>query len=467
MRVLFAAAEFVPLVSVGGLAEAAAGLVRALRSMDIDVEVVLPDYSTTRLERETVEDLDVPHWAAPATARNGHLEGIGRVTLVDVPGIRRGHPYVDEDGEGWPDNADRFFAFSAAVAALVEKRSPDVLHLNDWHTAATLGLLAEAPPTVLTIHTLGYQGWTSGGWLDRIVRGVDLFEAYGGTNPLAGAIQLADRVIAVSPNYANEIRTPDGGSGLHTQLDALGDRLVGIRNGIDVSLWDPAADTAIAKTFSPADPSGKDVCRVALLDEIGWLDTSIPTVGMVTRLVDQKGLEFALEAAKFADGVPFRLVLLGSGDRWLADWARWLAGEFPDSVWFHDGYDVALAHRIFAGSDLLLMPSRFEPCGLAQMQAMQYGTIPIVTPVGGLVDTVIDADADRANGTGFVSRTVDAAGTVDALHRAVRAWRHPRRRQGILRRGMAIDWSWEGPATDHIAVYRSAIAEKNVRRSQP
>lgn len=453
MSVLFASAELAPLVSVGGLAEASAGLVHALRAADVDVEVVVPDYFGTPLAGEAIEGLEVPHWVGGATARRGVVDGVGDVTLVDAPGLRRPNPYVDDTGRGWPDNADRFMAFSAAVAALVRTRRPELLHLNDWHTAAALGFLEDAPPTVLTIHTLGHQGWTSGGWLDRFVSGADAYEAYGGTNPLAGGIQLADRVIAVSPNYAAEITTPEGGAGLHAQLAALGSRLVGIRNGIDVSVWDPRTDGHIAAQYSSTDLTGKDRCREVLLAEIGWEADGRPVIGIVTRLVEQKGIELALEAIRFAAGVPFRVALLGSGERWIADWAHHVAREQPDALWFTEGYDAALAHRIFAGADALLMPSRFEPCGLAQMQAMQYGTIPIVTPVGGLIDTVTDADASRMAGTGFVAKSTDTAGVVDAVHRAVRAWKQPRRRAAIQRRGMETDWSWIEPARRHIELY--------------
>jgi starch synthase len=463
MRVLFATAELSPLVSVGGLAEASAGLVIELRAQGVDVEVVVPDYVGSELHDQERIMLDVPHWAAPASARRGRFDGFGEVTLVDVPGIRRANPYVDESGAGWPDNADRFFAFSAAVAALARSSRPDVLHCNDWHTGAAIGLIDDAIPTVFTIHTIGHQGWTSGGWLGRIHRRPDLYESYGGTNPLAGAVQLADRVLTVSPSYADEIRTPEGGGGLHVQLDALGDRLIGIRNGIDVARWNPEADRFIAAGFSDRDPAGKAHCRAALTEELAWADTKVPIVAMVTRLVDQKGVDLALEATRFADGVPFRLAMLGSGERWIADWARHLAREHPASVWFLDGYDTALAHRLFAGADLLLMPSRFEPCGLAQMQAMAYGTIPVVTAVGGLRDTVADADADR-KGTGFVAPVADIASIVDALHRAVRAWKQPRRRSGIALRGMGHDWSWQVPARRHVEVYEDLVA---ARSNQP
>jgi starch synthase len=456
MKVLFATAEYAPLARVGGLGEAAAGLVRALRTDRVDVEVVLPDYFSAPLRDEISVVLDVPEWVGIARARSGIAEGSGEVTLVEVPGIRRPNPYVDSDGNGWPDNADRFFAFSAAVGALAELRRPDVLHCNDWHTAAAFGFVEDALPKILTIHTLGYQGWTSGGWLDRIPDHAAAFESHGGTNPMAGGIQLADVVIAVSPTYATEIRREETGFGLHEQLLDLGDRLIGIRNGIDTGLWNPATDPHIACRYDSADIGGKALCRADLLDAVGWGDTGVPIVGIVSRLVEQKGIDLALEAARFSATMPFRLVVLGSGERWLSDYARYMVTEHPDTIWFNDGYDLELAHKIFAGSDLMLLPSRFEPCGLSQMQAMEYGTIPVVTAVGGLLDTVTDADRDRISGTGFVSESVDAAGIVDALHRGVRAWKHPRRRRSIQSRGMETDWSWKEPALHHLEAYELA-----------
>lgn len=468
VKILFACAEFAPIARVGGMAEAASGLVHALRDAGIGVDVVVPDYFDTPLDEEVSVALDVPRWAGPAVARTGIAQGTGPITLVTVPGIERPNPYVDGDGNAWADNADRFFAFSAAIAALVDSSGADVLHCNDWHTALTLGFIDASTATVFTLHNLAYQGWTSGGWLERITRDADVFEDHGGMNPLAGAIALADRVVAVSPNHADEIRTQEGGSGLHVELAALGSHLVGIRNGIDTSVWNPEIDEFTVTPFSLASPTGKVDCRADLLGKVGWEDTGAPIVGIVGRLVGQKGIEMALDAVRYAHDMPFRLVLLGSGERGIADRARELAANRPDLVSFHDGYDVGFGHKIFAGADLLLMPSRFEPCGLAQMQAMSYGTIPVVTPVGGLVDTVTDADDDSDAGTGFVARSVDEAGVVDALHRAVRAWKDPVRRRGIQQRGMAADWSWADPAAQHIEMYeavaatRSAATERDV-----
>ncbi len=462
MKVLFATAELTPLARVGGLAEAAAGLVVALRAAGVTVDLVMPDYYEVEMKNERPRDVVVPDWAQPASARRGIVAGVGDVTLVKVPGIVRPHPYIDETGTGWPDNDSRFFAFSAAVAHLMQTSEADIVHLNDWHTAAALGFVWDRPPAAFTIHTLGHQGWAGPEWLPRIPYHFSAFECFGDINPLAGAVQVADRVIAVSPNYADEIRRPESGMGLDHILNGIGDRLVGIRNGIDTGIWNPETDKMLSKQFSIDDLDGKDASRADLLGQAGWDDDGTPIVGVVTRLVDQKGIDLALETCRYATDLPFRLVMLGSGEQWLADWARWASTEWPDNVHFADGYNLALAHQIFAGSDLLLMPSRFEPCGLAQMQAMAYGTIPVVTDVGGLRDTVIDADADRKNGTGFLAKTVDVAGVVDALHRAVRGWRHKQRRRGIQRRGMAHDWSWSRPAQRHMELYEDMIRPPTV-----
>ena len=458
LRILFATAEMSPIARVGGLAEAAAGLTAALTEAGLDVEVVLPDYDNRPLADETVEELDVPDWVGEARARRGIDTGGRMVTLVDSPTIARPHPYLDPTtGEGWFDNDHRFAAFSAAIAALTSAHPPDVLHLNDWHTGLTLGMLAAPPPTVLTIHTIAYQGQAAPWWLERLSSHRELFEWFGGTNPLAGAVALADRVIAVSPTYAREILTPEGGVGLHYRLQDLGDRLIGIRNGIDTAVWDPAHDPHIASRYSASELLGKSSCRAALLDDLGWTEDGSAIVGMVTRLAAQKGVDLAIDAARFFAEVPARLVVLGAGDKALAEQAREYADLAPDRIAFVEGYDDAFGHRIFAGADLFLMPSRFEPCGLAQMQALAYGTIPVTTDVGGLHDTVIDDDRERGRGNGFVSRSVDSAGMVDAIHRAARAVKQPARRRALQRRGMTTDWSWTHPATEHIAVYRALV----------
>lgn len=465
--VVFASAEAAPIARVGGLAEAAAGLVRSIReTTDIDLTVVLPDYGSVILEDEKISPLEVPEWVGDTTVRTGVAPELGRVHLVGFPSMTRPHPYVDESGEGWTDNDHRFFGFSAAVAAMTNEIQPDVVHLNDWHTAMTLGWIDT--PSVYTVHTLGYQGHADTGWLDLLDpdRG-SAFEWFGSTNPAAGAIRLANRVIAVSPNYAQEILDPTRGAGLHNVLADRGDELVGIRNGIDAKLWNPLTDPDIIARYGRTNLGQKEQTAAHLRSLVGWEETDGPLIGMVTRLVEQKGIDLVLGLVPYLEQMGTRLLLLGSGAERLSMWARQLAVEYPDQFAFIEGYDVEVAHQIFAGADLFCMPSRFEPCGLAQMQAMRYGAIPVVTPVGGLVDTVIDSDLDKKNGNGFVARTVDSLGMLDALHRAVNAWRVRRRRTGIQKRGMAVDWSWDVPTQQHLAVYGDAVVAHKTARDQP
>ena len=455
--VVFATAEAAPIARVGGLAEAAAGLIRSLRvKTGIELTVVLPDYGNVVLEGEQRRSIDVPDWVGEATLRSGVAPELGLVHLVGFDGLDRPHPYVDEFGEGWQDNDRRFFGFSAAVATIVHEVQPDVVHLNDWHTAMTLAWIDK--PTVYTIHTLGYQGHADGTWLNSIPADrAEAYEWFGGTNPAAGAIRLADKVIAVSPNYAKEILDPSRGAGLDRVLASRGDDVIGIRNGIDATLWNPMTDPAIVERYGRTKLANKEATAAQLRTLVGWEPTDGPIIGMVTRLVEQKGIDLVLSLVPYFEQMGARLLLLGSGEERLSMWARQLQQEFPDNFAFIDGYDLELAHQIFAGADLFCMPSRFEPCGLAQMQAMRYGTIPVVTPVGGLVDTVVDADRDQKNGTGFVALTVDALGMLDALHRATAAWRVRQRRTGIQKRGMAVDWSWDVPTQQHIAVYLDAL----------
>lgn len=460
--VLFASAEATPVARVGGLAEASAGLIRSIReTTDIDLMVVLPDYDGVALEEEAINHIDTPSWLGQVQVRSGIAPQLGHVNLVGFPALTRPHPYVDDVGEGWPDNDLRFFGFSAAVATIANSIDPDVVHLNDWHTALASAWL-EAP-TVYTIHTLGYQGHADASWLDVLPedRAHD-FEWFGEINPAAGAIRRADRVIAVSPNYAEEILDPTRGAGLHKVLAARGTDLVGIRNGIDASLWNPLTDPMIVERYGRTKLARKEDTAAALRTRVGWEQGSGPLIGVVTRLVEQKGIDLLLGLVPYLEQMGARLLLLGSGAEQLSLWARHLEGEYPDQFAYIDGYDLELAHQIFAGADIFAMPSRFEPCGLAQMQAMRYGTIPVVTPVGGLVDTVIDADIDQRNGTGFVAKTVDSLGFLDALHRAVRAWNVRTRRRAIQKHGMAIDWSWAGPTQQHLAVYLDAIESTKI-----
>jgi starch synthase len=460
VKVLFAAAEFAPLARVGGLAAAAAGLVAELRRQGVDVQVVLPDYFATPLQHQTVVKLDVPEWAGPARARTGTAPGVGEVTLIDAFGIVKSHPYLQPDGIGWPDNDRRFMAFSAALAALTTVAAPDVLHLNDWHTCAALGHLAKTPPTMLTIHTLGYQGRTNPGWLKTLPYHTAAFEQWGDCIPLLGGIRLADVIVAVSPHYAAEITTPAGGFGLDAPLRDRGDRLVGILNGIDADEWDPQTDRHLSVRYSSKDLSAKSVIRADLLTRYGLVDGGGPLLTMVSRLADQKGVDLLVALTPFLEHLGATLIVLGDGDQGLAESLIMAAASHPSQVAFVRGYDEALAHQLFAGADVFVMPSRFEPCGLAQMQSMRYGTLPLVTDVGGLHDTVVDVDAVPARGTGVVVPEPSAVALMDGLHRVVKAYSQARRRTAMQRRAMAVDWSWKRPAATHIEWYQRLVAEK-------
>ena len=465
-HVLFASAELAPLVMVGGLALAASGLVKELISQEVDITVVLPDYGDAVLSSSGFEEanswgLDVPGWCGPMRARRGSAPGFPDIILIDRPGMARPHPYVDPvSGDAWPDNADRFFSFSAAIAALCAPVdsggiAPDVLHLNDWHTAATVGFSASLPPTVLTIHTLGYQGVCDAWWMGRIPHQSWMFSWYDVANPLAAAIRSVERIVAVSPNYAAEILTTEAGMGMDYELRQRGDALIGIRNGIDATVWSPQTDPMIPRKYKfKSRVRGKGEARAKMLERSGWSETGAAVIGVVSRLVDQKGIDTLMGVVPYLASMNARMVLLGSGLPGLTELVRSVAGEYPDVLAAElDAFDEPFAHLIFAGSDLFCMPSRFEPCGLAQMQAMAYGTPTVATAVGGLVDTIVDADRDLAGGTGFLTTTNDLPGLVDALHRAVRAWTSDQQFVGIVERGMNADWSWTGPAAQHVEIY--------------
>jgi starch synthase len=320
---------------------------------------------------------------------------------------------------------------------------------------------------VLSLHNLAYQGHASGAWLARIGPRAEHFEWYGSTNALSGAIALADAVVAVSPTYAAEIMTPAGGFGLDGSLRNRWAAVGGILNGIDTAIWDPATDPALAARYSADDPApvradAKAANRSAIAHEIGrpeWADDDRALAVMVTRLTGQKGVDLVTSLVPVLDDVPLRLVVLGTGEAALAASLSEAATRHAESFAFVEAYDDRLAHLLFGGGDLYLMPSRFEPCGLAQMQAMRYGTIPVVTDVGGLHDTVLDADRQR-NGTGFVAPEVTGAALTAALFRAARRLANRRQREALIGRAMKLDWSWRAPVRQYRDLYERLIAAR-------
>jgi starch synthase len=470
MRILFATAEFSPVAMVGGLGSASAGLVRELRHQGHDVEVVLPDYRRLALHGEEATALDGPTWAGPVTVRRGTHPDTGPLTLVHTMHIERPHPYLDARGVGWSDNDLRFQSFTAAVAQLAALHAPDVVHLNDWHTAATLSWLPASTATVFSIHNLAYQGSCDISWAERLGARRAAFLRDGATNPMAGALRLAGRVIVVSPNYRAEILEPHHAFGLHDLISAREPDLVGIRNGVETDVWNPGTDPFLDVPFDADHLDGKTVARRIVCDELGLADAArgprTPLAVVVSRLAHQKGIDMLVGMLDLLERMPARLAVLGGGDHDLAATLHAATERDPRHVAFVEGFDEGLGHRMIAGADLLLMPSRFEPCGLTQMQAMRYGTIPVVTGVGGLCDTVIDADTHPRTGTGFVAARPEPIAVLDAWHRANRAVANAARRRAIQRRGMCADWSWDHPARDHVEVY-TAACEQVVSTRQP
>jgi len=455
-HVLFATAELSPLCRVGGLADASSGMVAALRRAGCRVTVVVPDYDgTPAMVEERSETLQVPAWAGPASVRYGTVAGVGEVAVVRTRGIERPHPYNHPvSGQGWEDNDVRFLGFSAAVAELARRVRPDVVHLNDWHTAAATAWLSSGTPVVLTVHNLAYQGSCGRRWLDRMGDRWVEFSRHGSCNPLAGGIALADRVVAVSPAYAAETRRPGHGVGLDELLRSKGRDYLGIRNGIDAERWDPSTDPLLPANFTAFDLAGKAQCRTELLRAAGLPDVAgEPVIGMVCRFVEQKGIDIALQVASQLRGVSARVVLMGRGEVALEEAAVEAWAADPMRVAYLRDSAESLAHLLIAGSDLLLVPSRFEPCGLTPMEAMSCGTIPVVTPVGGLRDSVIDASGHATKGNGFIAPASDAVGVSLALSRAVRSWSEPARRIAIQRAGMLSDWSWRTPVRAYLDVY--------------
>ena len=486
MRVAMLSAECEPWAKTGGLADVVDALARALgrlsgEAVETPVDVFLPRYRIVP-EPQPIERTQVLSVPDPVSET-----GVTEVTILDVPadGYRLrlvDHPaafdrdgfYGDASGD-FPDNAWRFGLFCrAALEALrTDGRPLDVLHLHDWHTgpAAVQRDTAYASDSIvgraailLTLHNLAYHGWTpradlgqlglepGDGVIDKDAYGIDL---------LAAGIERAELVNTVSPGFAKEALTAEFGMGLDGALKAKRDRFIGILNGLDTEVWDPATDGDTAAPFSLADRSGKAACRADLLRRIGF-DADDPglVIGMIGRLDPQKGFDL-LEAATPAlleRGV--RLVVQGSGHPSLADPFRGIAHARPDRVAFIERFDRVMARRIYAGADCFAMPSRFEPCGQGQMIALRYGTPPIVHRVGGLADTVIDETTHRGVGTGFAF----GAATVDSLLHAIDAAMRMRAAggtawEGLLDRGMAVDFDWvTGSAPSYVDAYRRAIA---------
>ena len=473
MKVLFAASEVYPLVKTGGLADVAAALPAALAQQGVSMRVIMPAYRgvPARLrDARAIATVEVRGQALTVLAGTHPDNGVP-LLLLDAPALfdRAGGPYVDAEGHAFGDNALRFATFCEAVAKIASgaagsELAADLVHLNDWHTGLVpvyLALGGARPRSVMTIHNLAYQGifdhaqYRALG-LPEALWHPEGVEFYGDFSFLKAGLQLADALTTVSPTYAREIQTPEFGERLDGVLRARSTVLTGILNGIDDSVWNPAIDPLIAQRYDAAAVrAGKRANKAALQHALGLAQGDDPLLAFIGRLAHQKGADALLAARGELDALPLQLVVLASGDRGLErGFAEW-AASMPGRVAVSTAYDEGLAHRIEAGADMLIMPSRFEPCGLNQMYSQRYGTLPLVRRVGGLADTV--DSFDQPDGTGILFEHSDAGGVAYAVRTALDCWRQPEVWTRLQANGMARDWSWTESARRYAELYRALL----------
>ena len=486
LRVLSIASEIYPLIKIGELADVTGALPIALKSEGIEVRTVVPGYPSVMNSLGLVEGvIHLPNFfGAEARLIRATSCELG-LFVLDAPHLfsRAGNPYLRADGADWPDNALRFAALARIAADIglgfVSSFVPDIVHAHDWHGALALAYMhysdRQRPATVMTVHNLAYQGVFPREMLAAIdlppqsftVHGVEYYERIGF---LKAGLYFADRITTVSPTYAREILSDEGGMGLGGLLRERSGDLSGILNGIDTSVWDPATDPHIPGCFYTDVSSGfesevlknRATNKAALQRRLGLqLAPDVLMLGVIGRLSSKKGLDLLLENLPTIVREGMQLVVLGSGgDRSLQYRYRAAAQANPERVSVTIGHDEGLAHLIQAGADALVVPSRFEPCGLTQLCALRYGTVPIVSRIGGLEDTVVDADDLAITGggqTGFKFGPVTAENLAGVLQRAcatfhdVAAWRR------IQRNGMSIDVSWRNPASCYADLYSSLV----------
>ena len=479
-KLLFASSEVVPLAKTGGLADVAAALPAALSRLGLDVRIVMPAYRGCRAKLQNVMRIGAFKVRdQPFEILEGHLSGnSARIWLVDCPALydREGDPYHDTRHQPWGDNAWRFACFSEAVARLALGEGnggwiADAVHNNDWQTGLVPALLSrekKPPRTVFTIHNLAYAGLFPRGEFEVLglppaLWSPDYLEFHGSWSMLKAGLVFSDVITTVSPTYALEIQTPAFGCGFDGLLRHLSAKLRGILNGIDDLVWNPATDPLLARTYSAADvEAGKSENRRALQMELGLAaDDDAMLIGMVSRMTDQKGTDLVLASLPALLDLPVQIALLASGDRAQEVAFTLAAARSPKRIGVRLAYDERLAHRIEAGSDVFLMPSRFEPCGLNQMYSQRYGTIPIVRRVGGLADTVTDATHDSlqaGTATGVLFDHADVPGLRYGVERAISLLRNPTARQSMQMAGMQRDFSWNAPARQYRDLYCPALA---------
>jgi starch synthase len=470
LRVLSVASEIFPLVKTGGLADVTGALPAALAAQDIAVTSLVPGYPAVLAALSEVVPAEAfSAFGHPARLLRGRAAGL-ELCVLDAPALfgRPGNPYSRPDGQDWPDNAFRFAALGQAAARLARSGGFDILHAHDWQAGLALAYLEYSeggrPGTVMTVHNLAFQGLFDAALLGPLGLPTQAYtmhgiEFYGQIGFLKAGLALADRITTVSPSYAAEIQSPAHGMALDGLLRARSAVLHGILNGIDETVWDPAQDRLIAAQYDTASLAARQANKPALQARFALVESAqAPLFAVVSRLSWQKGLDLLLEHLDTLLGLGAQLVVLGSGEPALEHGFAAAAAAHPGRVGCVIGYDETLAHQIQAGADALLVPSRFEPCGLTQLCALRYGAVPVVARAGGLADTVIDAN-EAALAAGVATGVQFGPGELDAgLRRTAALWHTPERWRQLQRNGLASDVSWRRPAAHYAGVYRSLAA---------
>ncbi len=472
IEVLSVASEVYPLIKTGGLADVAGALPGAHGGRGVTMRTLVPGYPAVmsklgggRVVRE-IDDL----FGVPAKLIAARVEGLD-VIVIDAPVLydRPGNPYVSPDGWDWPDNWKRFAALGWVAAelahGLVEGYHPQLLHCHDWQAGLAPAYIKFGPTshikTVMTIHNIAFKGFFGADIFGQLRLPPHAFEMggvefYGGISYLKSGMECADYVTTVSPNYADEIRTPEFGMGLEGLLNGRAETVVGILNGIDVEAWNPATDPALAQTYAANTIQARQANKLAVAEKFGLDGTDGSLFCVISRLTDQKGMDLLLQTVDGLVDLGARLAVLGSGDAALEDGFRAAWARHPGKVSIITGYNEQLSHLMQGGCDAILIPSRFEPCGLTQLYGLRYGCVPVVSRIGGLADTVIDANpaalaAEVATGVVFDAGSAHAL--YEAIRRTVRLYHDDKAWKKIQRRGMKSDVSWDTSAARYAELY--------------
>ncbi len=482
MKIAIVAAEVGPEAKVGGLADVIRALPQAFKQAGTLPSVILPAYRAL-LQRRNIEqfadNLAVELGASRERFRVLRSEGVGGVPLflIDHPGFfDREGIYGDRHGD-YPDNFQRFVFFGRAAAMVAAMLEPDIVHAHDWHAAATLIVLRadpalrarfEATSLIFTIHNLAFQGIASPDLFPLL--GIDpswfstaFLEFYGRLNLMKGAVVLSDAVNTVSPSYAFEIvHDPALGFGLEGVLRQKGDRFIGILNGADYDEWNPASDELIAVRYSPSRPTGKKACLYDLREELGLPHRrTTPVIAMITRMTPQKGVDLVGAGLDRLVALDVQIVMLANGDPQLEAFFKSAEARYPDHLRVNLKFDNALAHRIQAGSDMFMMPSRFEPCGLTQMYALKYGNPPIARATGVLRDTVSEFDPTTGRGNGFLFERSEPEALLEATARAVHTFRNPSLWRRLMDNCFQANFSWSTTAEKYLSWFKQIHSQRH------